>query len=415
MITTLSSMPYGHAKPCISGHKHPHSQILKVTGRNTGNLLFHYAASLLTAEPTFFIERSTTPKIHRFLNRNSKALIIPVANLLNEEIPVSTALTKVISACECPVLVLGLGLQAPKDKSVDSIDLPQKTIEFLRILSEKSALVSCRGQKTLRLCSKYTDISSFRAHGCPSILISPDTSLGQTLQANLNSYNDLVAQGLCPRTVYTVGNIVKFLSRAGLDHGSANSAKFEQLVMLEAIKNPNKRIIFQTEPFLFKALDMTDAGHSVPAEMILEKFGLPHFSYSCDMDSLSIRSLPSRLLYFSSAKEWISSLDGASFAVSQRIHGTIAALNAGVPAVCVYHDARTEELCQIMGVPSADINSLLPKMQSNGIDEAIANAIQKCDFNMINKARKLYATDLVAEFGRLGVQPSELIHSIANS
>jgi hypothetical protein len=68
-----------------------------------------------------------------------------------------------------------------------------------------------------------------------------------------------------------------------------------------------------------------------------------------------------------------------------------------------------------MGVPSADINSLLPKMQSNGIDEAIANAIQKCDFNMINKARKLYATDLVAEFGRLGVQPSELIHSIANS
>lgn len=34
-----------------------------------------------------------------------------------------------------------------------------------------------------------------------------------------------------------------------------------------------------------------------------------------------------------------------------RIHGTMLALQAGTPALCIVHDSRTEELCEIMKIP----------------------------------------------------------------
>jgi polysaccharide pyruvyl transferase WcaK-like protein len=126
-------------------------------------------------------------------------------------------------------------------------------------------------------------------------------------------------------------------------------------------------------------------------------------------------SFGSRLRYYCSAKEWISNLTGSDIAISQRIHGTIAAINAGVPALCVYHDARTEELCKAMGVPSSNTMNVLPGISSLNPAEGIVKVIEKADFGRLDIARKKYANALLSVFDSLSIKPSLQLSSIAGS
>ena len=50
-------------------------------------------------------------------------------------------------------------------------------------------------------------------------------------------------------------------------------------------------------------------------------------------------------------KTWIEELSAYDFAYGTRIHGNIAALLAGTPAVVLAHDSRTLELCRSLRHP----------------------------------------------------------------
>jgi hypothetical protein len=52
---------------------------------------------------------------------------------------------------------------------------------------------------------------------------------------------------------------------------------------------------------------------------------------------------------------WIEDMRHYPFVVGTRFHGTMAALHAGTPAVCVTHDSRTSEMCDFLNIPSVDI------------------------------------------------------------
>jgi len=415
MIAILSSMPYGQAKPIFTNISSDYYDILPTIGNNAGNLLFHYASSILTAEPIIFVERGTEDNVYRYISRHSKALIIPTANLLNESVPVGPAFLRIISTCECPIVMLGLGLQALRSKPVNQIELPSQTIQFLRTLSEKASLVCCRGEKTLQLCSKYTDVSKFYALGCPSILISSDLNLGGTLQHKLDATKNIISQGLTPKVTYTVGNIIKFIRQLKLNEYSRQSVLFEQAMILEAITNPHWNVVFQNEAFLFEALEKYKTQRLKTIASILSNMSIPIPEIKKTILNLESKTFELRLKYYLSAREWITDLSNSDIAISQRVHGTMAAINAGVPALCVYHDARTEELCKTMGVPSCSIEIMMSNINSSNPLESIMRVMEMFDFESLNMARKTYANTLMTAFKSLGIKPSSLLSSIANA
>ncbi|MDT9698560.1 polysaccharide pyruvyl transferase family protein [Streptomyces sp. P17] len=55
---------------------------------------------------------------------------------------------------------------------------------------------------------------------------------------------------------------------------------------------------------------------------------------------------------------WIDELRGYDFAYGTRIHGNIAALLAGTPAVVLTHDSRTLELCRYFDIPHRQLSGL---------------------------------------------------------
>ena len=54
---------------------------------------------------------------------------------------------------------------------------------------------------------------------------------------------------------------------------------------------------------------------------------------------------------FFDVAEWMAHCREYDFVIGTRIHGTMVALQAGTPALCIVHDSRTLELCETMCVP----------------------------------------------------------------
>jgi hypothetical protein len=66
-----------------------------------------------------------------------------------------------------------------------------------------------------------------------------------------------------------------------------------------------------------------------------------------------------RFRVFFDAGAWLEYLTTFDLAVGARIHGNLLAVQAGTPGVCVYHDARTQELCQTIGLPHVSVAQFL--------------------------------------------------------
>jgi polysaccharide pyruvyl transferase WcaK-like protein len=57
--------------------------------------------------------------------------------------------------------------------------------------------------------------------------------------------------------------------------------------------------------------------------------------------------------------QWQACIKEHDFLVGTRFHGTMLAIQAGVPALCIVHDSRTLELCRTMELPHATQEEVL--------------------------------------------------------
>ncbi len=64
---------------------------------------------------------------------------------------------------------------------------------------------------------------------------------------------------------------------------------------------------------------------------------------------------------FANYSDWISYMATRSFCVGTRIHGTVASLLAGTPAILIAHDSRTLEMADAMSIPFARAESAVLK------------------------------------------------------
>jgi polysaccharide pyruvyl transferase WcaK-like protein len=88
---------------------------------------------------------------------------------------------------------------------------------------------------------------------------------------------------------------------------------------------------------------------------------------------------PSRVRHFVHPPEWIAFLGTRAFSIGTRIHGNIAALLAGTPALVIAHDSRTLELARYHQIPHVLAGSLGP-------DSDIATLYEDVDVAPANTA-----------------------------
>jgi len=237
-------------------------------------------------------------------------------------------LTGFIKGLKIPVVVVGVGAQAADVHERGALDAIAPTVkDFVAAVLDRSSSIGVREELTQ---SYLTGLgfpgSAVDVVGCPSFFLhGPDLSLSAT-QGGLTS-ESTIAFNLTPT-----------------DEDEA------ELLRRQAEAYPHLSYVAQDRA----ALELMLWGEQ-PRRM--RDRNLPvhtgHAMYQQD-----------RMRFFLDAQPWLEYLSDCDFAFGTRLHGNVAALLTGTPAVLLANDSRTVSLAEYHGMPhrrfddgSADVDA----------------------------------------------------------
>ena len=254
-----------------------------------------------------------------------------------------------IRRMKIPCVVIGCGLQANTSAQIDAgfpFDAAAK--ELVSAVLEKSAMLGLRGELTAKYLQKlgFAPERHFTVTGCPSMF-----TRGLHLPA--------------PR----VGGLTE-KSRISINTKLKQPRQINELMTRAIAAHPEYHLVSQ-----------------MPDELALLRYGMPvignslpgrdgnRFYPRTDMHS-AVRT--GRATAFLSARAWHEYMREKDFSFGSRIHGNIAAVLSGTPALVITTDTRTEELCRyhnIQFMPAAEVKS--------GMD--IRDIYEKRDFGSVQR------------------------------
>jgi Polysaccharide pyruvyl transferase len=292
-------------------------------GTNIGNLLFSDAAHKLLSTPRTEVTSNgmradPSPERAAQINEAYDVFVVPLANAFRHSFRASLdRLSTLIEQLTIPVVVLGVGAQAGADYNTDDLRPFEETVRrFINAVLDRSASIGVRGEFTASYLNDlgYRDVDII---GCPSMFLHggtfPDIRIPEPFGTSSR-----IAINLSPDAI-PVGDIAGLAARA--------QARFPHL-MYFAQNLVDAQLLFWGDTSAESGLE-----HPFPFQISHPLFQRNQVIVPLD------------------PKTWIEELSGYDFAYGTRIHGNIAALLAGTPAVVLAHDSRTLELCRYFDLP----------------------------------------------------------------
>lgn len=309
--------------------------IISRYGGNTGNLLFIEALHRVIKHDAFAPVMGFHPR--KIIERGHDGLIIPAANWLNPNSDWG-GLANRIELSKLPCVMVGIGVQSEKIGNIPLIT--DGTKRLLKVVSERSKSISARGQFSAEVLNHY-GVKNVEVTGCPSLLWKIDAPVsikspkppGPSITAYASRENNIAKVS----SADTRSLISRYISRLSIENGYT--------------------FVAQTEVH-----DITAARFKSSTERYRLEY-LKKAYQELNEESL-IEYLSKNLKFFTSACDWIKFLKTQDFAFGTRLHGIIAALIAGTPAMLIYHDARTQEMAQHLRIPNIPAETVLSKKMS---------------------------------------------------
>lgn len=339
-------------------------------GTNTGNLLFSDSAHKMLTTPDTEVTSNGIRTDHSAeraaeINEQYDVFVVPLANAFRPQFRASLdRLSTLIEQLTIPVVVFGVGAQAGDDYDTEVLrPMADSVKRFASAVLDRSASIGVRGELTAR----YLDGLGFGADkvdimGCPSMFLHGDT-FPEIRRPNLRP-DSRVALNLSPDAI-PVGDI------AGI-----------------------ARHAWEHYPHLtYYAQNTTDAelllwGDTTPESGVEDPFPTL-FSHALLQENKVRMPLD--------PATWISELGGYDFAYGTRIHGNVAALLAGTPAVVLTHDSRTLELCRYFDIPHRPLAGLSAETDPRELSE-------NADFTAMRKGHRERFERIVAFLDRNDLQ-----------
>lgn len=303
-------------------------QLFEQSGRNPGNLLFIYAVNKMLSFPRN--KNWTVP-----ISNDEKILVYPMANQLGKHYNAYNLSNFFDSLPEYIKLVIaGIGVQAPLKYRVEDVvekELNESHIKLLNSVVKRSSTdfpnIAVRGEFTQAVLEKLGLKNKSVALGCPSFTISPFENLGLRIASRFDS----IETNKTPVIHFALG--APWVSERN---------KFEKRGV-EICMNSGGRVHVQMDLRYVKFARWED----------LDETDKDIIAKQLNLDKKTLKEISRK--FFSvwwNVPSWIEFLNqNADFVFGTRIHGVIAAIQAGVPALCVVVDTRTLELCQIHKIP----------------------------------------------------------------
>lgn len=299
-----------------------------ILGTNVGNSLFLFAAhKILTTKEQKVFHYRFTPRMQdvEWVNNNFDAYVIPLANAFR--ISYQKHLdkhTEFIRNLKIPVIVFGVGTQLDINgdnyKSLDPIK--QSVISFCTEVLKRSKSIGVRGDITKKyLMHLGFNDKQITTIGCPSVFWHGSKL---KLKQNKISKNSKIAFSVSPYAK----NVDCFIDKI--------SGEFQ-----------NTTYIGQTNDDL-------------------EKLLYDKSSYPLNIESGLKKHFENNKAYMPiEHKAWLNQLKKQELYIGTRIHGGIASLLSGVPAIIVTHDSRTQELAEYFNIPHIKLENIKSQSLTN--------------------------------------------------
>jgi len=299
-----------------------------MTGANTGNLAFQYAAfHRVIGDARVTVPFGFDPALVR---ERYRMVCIPAANFLYTGFDMGELATR-LEATQLPLLVLGLGAQA--FHSISEVKLQGGTERLLHLFRERCRRIMVRGRHTAAVLERQS-VNNFDVLGCPSNFINPDPLLGASIGARL-------AAGQ-PRSVAFAPTFYSY------------NAKLERDI-LDELGNERLAEIVAQDPLGAVAFARGEANGQVVTDWLASKAG-----FLTELSETAREDCRSKLRAYFSAEAWLESYQRVHAVIGTRIHGAALGWQAGRPALVISYDLRTEELAETMGLPLIKAVALKP-------------------------------------------------------
>lgn len=324
----------------------PLEERLALYGQNTGNLLFGEALYQVVENGRRTSYHYRNPEIAQ-----ADCVVVAAANWINPHNDFGSFAERLRKSGK-PVVLVGIGIQ------VSDGETPQVsagTRQLLDLAAETSALISTRGHRTAEVLNSW-GYRNVMATGCPSLLLSGGhfATHAQTPRPDAGNTVLMGTRHAFRPTSSRQNDLYRFAYRNGVD--MIMQSELADMYFIEDLPR--------------------DASTTLKANPILA---------SCYADASvgNIRKyLRAHGKVFFHAREWAAYLRGKEYVIGTRIHGTIAAILSGIRGILLNHDARTAELAEIMGIPTARFDDL-DRLDFNRLGDLVAAA----DFD---KTRRIY-------------------------
>lgn len=328
-------------------------------GNNTGNLVFWYAfqSHVVAHEKKYFPFHFNPVEVNK-----CDAVVILYANHVNSNFDLGPLLDR-LDAVRVPVIALGLGLQAKLDSSVGS--LPEGSVEYLKLLASKTETIGVRGAQTAKALHDI-GIDNTAVLGCVSNFMTSD--LGHRLTP---WKGHAVNKILLSNDYSKVSNALNQAINSGFPNAHVENVVQAPLELLKLARND------------------ADVDAGLDRER-LHKFLAPLVNPERSLDTL----LQSVTAYFD-ARAWLEKAKAYDLALGTRMHGNMIALQAGRPTLFCVHDARTDELCEAMCLPSVRID-VLPL----NLEERLEESLSRDALNTYLERREELFADYLRFLGR---------------
>lgn len=320
-LPEIGSIPHAYKNNC--------AELMTACGHNLGNFAFREAITGLVEMDSAIVGDYSILRPILDNNVNNSSVVIACANWVgvsDQYEDANRSRSSVLERIQCPIIPFGLGAQS--DISGSIISLGFYTERLVKIISERCKSISVRDEYTADVLSSH-GVNNTIITGCPSNLINLNPALGKLLEKKAS---DMLAYSSWKQ-------IRMHVSEHAWGHSYSSSVLRSTLKLLA---QTSSFYILQT-PELIPYL-LRESLH-LPTAFQEQARGL--WGPTNEITVI----LRQALLHFSSINAWMDFARTCDAAVGMRVHGNILPMQAGVPALLVYHDSRTYGLGRTLGIP----------------------------------------------------------------
>ena len=318
-------------------------ELLNKVGQNTGNLLFQYAVCN-SIDEDIIVVGTDIPWDIKTVRETCRVIVVPCANFIRENFDF-TGFVDFLEKTELPLVFLGLGAQA-RDYEQTEFDFHPSIIKLLNLVKERCKIAGLRGEFTQRLLEKF-GVTNTEIIGCPTNFINKDPDFVTKLEDKWKK------------------PVFSFIATGDEPWPKDPSKRDAERQMIDWVNKGYGLFLQQSvEPFIKYARQNNPYQN---AEVPPHHEGSLRKTLAPQMTDEEFRGfIATKLRLYYSVDQWMEDSARMDFSIGLRLHGNMAAWQAGTPAIWVYHDSRTRELAETMALPHM---SHLEFLKTSSIEE----------------------------------------------